>query len=617
MVTAQAIVPAVNVNQIRPYASAVLLEYTGNDAGSAVSAIVRQLKTLKTRERAGRSVTIVASGLSLPDPLAAAADAVQEREIETDGFICEVRQPPNWAAPDAPFTEITFDLAVVLRRRRLVAVHADQGLIGAIQTWLDKRPSPAFQRIPVGVLNAVLLKGEAKGLWLRGTHARRTTKPDTKNISGRRLQDALNPLEDSSFSMGSARAGLPDDEDFGTLSGTVGTTPRKSLVWISPTDGFDHFVRMIRDLLRVVEATLDTGESVESPYPWLSTEVHDLTGVTGAYELTTLDPGDLPRTPEWAEEALAAAEILQRASFDITGHGTDASFTAEVGLDSAMRGLIACTVDSSSGAVRLAFGIDPAKPATDPPSVRLILDSLSYSDLITVYYESGHAISAGSIYSTTIRPAPFPKWQWRDFTGYNVTQEKPSFAKTQDIHDHIAEDSDVSLFSWVVAHLGMDGWLTCDDGTGEMADFVHYEGDGTVSFVHVKAATSANPNRPVKVTSFEVVTSQATKNLPYLNLTKLIAKLSSPGTPSPACWYNGTRIPDRTEMIDYLKERPAHAPWRVILVQPQMTEHRYERVAAADQSTEKTRLQLLETMLNSARGTVTGLGADLEVIGSL
>jgi hypothetical protein len=29
------------------------------------------------------------------------------------------------------------------------------------------------------------------------------------------------------------------------------------------------------------------------------------------------------------------------------------------------------------------------------------------------------------------------------------------------------------------------------------------------------------------------------------------------------------------------------------------------------------RLNLLETMLNSARGAVTGLGADLDVIGSL
>lgn len=174
-----------------------------------------------------------------------------------------------------------------------------------------------------------------------------------------------------------------------------------------------------------------------------------------------------------------------------------------------------------------------------------------------------------------------------------------------------------ALFSWVAERLCPQGWLTCDDGSSEIADFVLYEGDGSVSFIHVKAASSDNPSRPVKVTSFEVVASQATKNLPYLDLTALVSRLSSPGTDAPACWYNGTRTPGRADMIDYLRARPAQAPWRVIVVQPQMTERCYDRVTSGPVSIERTRLQLLETMLNSARGTVTGLGADLDVIGSL
>jgi hypothetical protein len=132
-----------------------------------------------------------------------------------------------------------------------------------------------------------------------------------------------------------------------------------------------------------------------------------------------------------------------------------------------------------------------------------------------------------------------------------------------------------------------------------------------------KAATSDSGSRPVRVTSYEVVTSQATKNLPYLDPTALVSKLSNPTTAKPACWYDGTRLPDRAEMIDYLKERPAQAPWRVIVVQPQITETCYRRVTSGPDSAEKTRLKLLEAMLNSARGSVTGLGADIEVIGSI
>jgi hypothetical protein len=70
-------------------------------------------------------------------------------------------------------------------------------------------------------------------------------------------------------------------------------------------------------------------------------------------------------------------------------------------------------------------------------------------------------------------------------------------------------------------------------------------------------------------------------------------------------------------MIEYLSERSAQAPWRVVVVQPQMTRQRYERVTATPDSVEKMHLNLLETMLNSARGAVTGLGAHLDVIGSL
>jgi hypothetical protein len=150
----------------------------------------------------------------------------------------------------------------------------------------------------------------------------------------------------------------------GALSGVVGTTPRKSLVWISVTDGFDHFVQLIRDLLKLVEAAMDAGEALDSPFPWLSTEVHDLAGVENAYEITTLDVEDLPRTPEWSSDVVTAAEILQRASFSVTGHADDAGFRAEVAIEGSTAGTIACAVTPRSQGADLTFGFDPLRPPT-------------------------------------------------------------------------------------------------------------------------------------------------------------------------------------------------------------------------------------------------------------
>jgi hypothetical protein len=583
-----------------------------------LSQLVEKLRQLKTRPRAGRSVELKASGTSETVRISAQSPGTLEDAdsiVDVDGFVCQVTAPPSWAKSETQFLETSLDLVVALRRKRLVAVHCDSGLVDAIQRWLDKPPRPAFHRIPPGALNAALLTGEAKGLWLRGTHARRTTKADSKNISGRRLQDALSPLEDSSYAMGSARAELPAGEIFGALSGTVGTTPRKSLVWISRTTDFQDFLQIISDLLILLETTLAAGAFVDSPYPWLAIEMRNLVGVKGAYEIATLSQEEVPRTPDWPEDAIDAAAVLEHASFDVKGESSGPNFVADVGWDGSYRGKIRCAVEDEDGSVRLAFGFEGQ--ATDSPSIRPVLDALKFTDLITIYYDSGHAISSGSVWSTNVRPSPFPNWEWPNFNDFNICQEKPAGTTPQEIHDNIGITGDDSLFSWVAKNYSSNGWLTCDDGTGEIADFIKYDGDGTVTLFHIKRANSGNPKRPMNVTAYEAVASQATKNLTYLNTSHLIERLATPAVSRPACWYDGSRIADRTELIEYLQMRPASAAMRVVIIQPQMTKWRYDRTRAMSEgSVDLMRLRLLETLLNGARGAVTGLGADLLVVGA-
>ena len=605
------VVPVINLQQIRPFVSVVILEHTGPDTNEFLDRLVEKLKRLKMSSRAGRDVKLIASGTSGAEQISFEQSTVIPEEensnIEIDGFVCEVTAQASWAMPETHFFETSLDLVIVLRRRRLVAVHCDSGLADAIQRWLDKSPRPPFRRIPPGVLNAALLTGEAKGLWLRGTHVRRTTKADTKNISGMRLQDALSPLEDSSYAMGSARAELPDGEIFGALSGTVGTTPRKSLVWISRTTNFQEFFQITRDLLILLATTLAADAFVDSPYPWLATEMRDLSGVRGAYELVALSQGEVPRTPDWPEEAIDAAAVLENATFDIKGESSGPNFVADLGIDGSNRGEIRCTVKDEDGSVEVAFGF--GGQATDWPSVRPVLDALQFTDLITIYYESGHAISSGNVWSTAIRPSPFRNWEWPSFDDFDIRQEKPSALTSQEMHDNIGVNDDTSLFSWVLKNYGPNGWLTCDDGTGEIADFIKYDGDGTVALVHVKAATSTHPKRPVNVTAYEVVTSQATKNLTYLNISHLIERLATPAIARPACWYNGSRIADRTELIEFLQDATRtgnDARNHCSAANDKMALERTHMMTEG--SVDLLRMRLLKTLLNGAHGAVTGSG---------
>jgi hypothetical protein len=96
------------------------------------------------------------------------------------------------------------------------------------------------------------------------------------------------------------------------------------------------------------------------------------------------------------------------------------------------------------------------------------------------------------------------------------------------------------LFAWVVNRFA-DGWLTCDDGSGEVADFVHVSIDGVLTLVHVKGAKSNSKKRGIAVNAYEVVAAQAAKNLRYVQGPQLLDRLKNPGVSRPACWTEGKR----------------------------------------------------------------------------
>jgi hypothetical protein len=181
----------------------------------------------------------------------------------------------------------------------------------------------------------------------------------------------------------------------------------------------------------------------------------------------------------------------------------------------------------------MRFGPDPSRQATSPPEVRQILDALDCSDdLVRVYYDTGHVIDGKGIYKRELRTAPFRGWEFADFAGHLVACEKPANTSSKDIHTLTGGPTDLSLFGWVVRHFAK-GWLTCDDGPGEIADFIHVDHAGTLSLIHVKAALSSANKRTVAVSAYEVVAGQAVKNLCYLESERLIRALHHPPT-SPA-----------------------------------------------------------------------------------
>lgn len=613
MTNAKPVLPQVNTSVLRPYASMLILQTTDVPTAVAFQRLVDFLRSKATTVR-NSSATIVANGF--PDGTLPVTDGTgdDDRFEEADVFITRRTGAPSWLKADGGYEDTKHELCVVMRRDQLIAVHCDSRLRDALQRWLDSSPPPPLRRVGVDILQGAFLQGEAKGLWLRGTHARRSSRADSKNISGSRLQDALSPFEDSSFAMSSARSSIPDDPTRTALTGIVGTTPRKALLWNKASPSFDDFVRAVHEALSLVASTMTINAGVDRPYPLLAAETLDPSNVGGAYEITVANPLDLP--PGTSDDERTAAELLQTAHLSVSGDPTSPNFDLDVGLHGATSGTLRARLVTSLDRSRFDFGL--ANNPSDPATVRDLRDALSFDDLLTVYFETGHAFMHGAIWHQEIRAVPFPNWEFQDFSGFDVSSEKPPGQASQDIHDSTGLVGDDSLFAWIVQRY-RDGWLTCDDGPGEIADFVQVTNAGVVRLIHAKGATSASRNRGVSVGAYEVVTSQASKNLGFLDVEVLRSRLAAPPIASPACWTSGQRVPDRKELIEALKLQSPRVGFEVLIVQPHLrkTMHTHLRSSTSPSSgKDALRLDLLDTLLNSARGAIVGRGAELHVVAS-
>jgi hypothetical protein len=214
--------------------------------------------------------------------------------------------------------------------------------------------------------------------------------------------------------------------------------------------------------------------------------------------------------------------------------------------------------------------------------------------------------------------------------GYNVCAEKPLEGK-KFIIKNIGNSDDDSLFGFVAKYWPSltnrgrpTGWLVCDDGSMESADFIHFD-DASIppqlSLIHVKGSGKAG-RRGLSVSDYEVVVSQAIKNLRYLDRSHVSRKLDSNKAKQigSAVWRDGKRLKNRTEVLSVLDRAGSNMSKTVCVFQPNARRSEIEairrRMAAGDLNrAEVRRLQQLDTLLLAARAECLGLGASFIVIG--
>lgn len=582
---------------LRPYLAPLLLERDPGATGAGFLAdLVRDLTGLiKSTEELERS------------PLKATdVEVVGTMSVQTLQYA--EGSSPSWAAKDA-LQDITFHLIVVATVGDLAAIcTSDAGLRAKLERTLT-----AARPLPRALVERAFVGDRASVMWLNGIHSPIDAKPNAKTLSGSALEFALDPLGDQSFyySAVRSRVTLP-----GGTTTMVGAAPGSGRIWLNRPKTWADF---IRDLAILFE-TLASPPAAQTKFLALAQAVSDLTDVKQAYAMTLLAP-ELQADQEADQaEREKVSRWTEKAEFDVEP-GAGASFAARVRIDGQDLGRVVLTV-APDGDNIVAKPAWDAVPAGDKKlraeGSRLFADRR----WLKVYYDSGHALSQGRCYASAYRDQPFD-WTFKDFTNYEIKDEKPKPHGTLKLPDAIAEPKkdgtmDDSLFAFVVDTYGQDGWLACDDGAMEVADFVHVAHDNTVSLIHVKGSKSKKLDRAVSVSNYEVVVGQAVKNLRHLQSKTLYQELDRGknkqiGT---AVWCDGKKVLKspgvlpRAAMVARMRLLPANARRVVVVLQPQLTKGEHVDCLTTADRARSVRMKQLDTLMLSARLSCMAVGAD-------
>jgi hypothetical protein len=391
------------------------------------------------------------------------------------------------------------------------------------------------------------------------------------------------------------------------------------------TRSWDDFRDDVSNLLRLVEQTERAKQSESAPIPVLAAPLTSPQDVRDAFDVGVLAPEMLGEGVD-SETHERLEQWAYKGGFEVVPT-EGPSFVAGVSLGGEALGELTFSVDLTDPE-RVAWDVAATPEAQEDHRLREIAAISENPRWIQIRYESGHTISEGAVYGVRYRDVRFRAWQFPVLRlggkKIDITKEKP-VRPNSNVFDREAVGEQDSLFCWVARTWpeGLRGWLACDDGSMEIADFVHLASTEPplLSLIHVKGSHSDKPARGISVSDYEVVTSQAIKNLRFLDdlIVSVGLQIGFDKRIGSLVWRDGALQADRRGMLAALGVLGSNYARRVVILQPRLTrrEHDLGR-AEQDKGVESgrvARLRQLDTLLVSVEASCRDLGADLLVIG--
>lgn len=596
----------------------------------------------------------------------------------------ELATPPSWLGtlkPSGP-AAVLYDRHHHLTLFAVRASPAPQHPFGALLSTdpqvkkelvdiLRKMQIPTVSRDELAV---TFLRGASRQTWLRGVHRPVAVKADTKILAGLDLRDALDPVGDQSFTLDAAlsdvrserimtdfRISLPETSKLRLLSTSdavgkppkkkrsdiVGLSLRQGTMWTRTSDDLDDFVRELDELCDQIQRTRETPPEGSSGYtqrgyrmlarPDIEVRPERLgRAVDFAFDLPlpSVDvPDDLPpqrvqalqEWREYGEFAVAEGDDSERLF-------VDAIYKEEVVGRIRLQPIL---LPRGRGDFNVSVTYRIGIPDEERDRLDYVLTDIR--DRASIWFSNGYALQAGEVFNLQYRDVPFTGWKWMPFHDrsraleYELDREKPAEYRLWEI-----VWNGRSLFEFIVNNVqslfkpeGKEWYLLCDDGSGEIADFVFIDpARPRLQLIHVKAAgghssseaTKASKTKAPKAKAtkakgvkkkasgeargiapakYEIVVSQATKNLRFLDPTFLADQLSKPlgkGRVRELTWTVAGQQKNREAAIAALRNMGAYFDRVVVVLQPHTTRKAWNAAEAAlraNRLSDSDRVQLL------------------------
>lgn len=629
-------VEALNVKELAPFLSVILAMRNGCTPLELSKLIKRQLDH-----------TFVAKPDSIqdmrtPDALVKGAEVI--------AFNFELSKAPSWLDKNFSHPEIRniehhcviiyclddfcaiycslADLRDVIRKEIL---SSDQ----------EQTPTP----VPISKLFSCFIDDDnITMLWLSHIGGKSRFKPGSKSIGGDGLADSLDPMDDQTYSMSAVRTKFNHDEE--GVKG-IGLNPYKSMVWSSTTKSWENFSYRVMEILDDLNKC-DQDQETEAPISILSYPINSLSDVKEPYEFAIADSEVFAQDDD-SRAARLVRLIESEYSYELDVSDFSGAIRIRVFFNGASCGEVEISYSIKDYRVKLKRSL--LTEHRNNKELKKFCQIFGYEELIKIWFESAHTMLNGMVFKTELKDLPFEGFLWADFGERAQTlrsiqsaiyREKPTRINSngKPVYDPKGIGHSNSLFCWIKNNWNSlwndnesffssvnekpKGWLYCDDGSGEKADFIHigeFDGRKVVTFIHAKAAKKGargevNNNRGISVGAHDIVVNQAVKNLRHCDRKNLANAIEEQIKNSQVrkVWLDGELIEGGDEGMHAFKKEVRSLPIshdkRVVVIQPHTRRGVYE-----NQSTTRAKLQL-DTILLSARRACASHGAEFYVVGT-